>query len=62
MQIVVSEDTAQSTYVRITGTDDEMDAIIQERDKLQGQGYRVVGDLVLDLELQERTFFMERKK
>ncbi|MEO1651909.1 MAG: hypothetical protein AAFU64_00035 [Bacteroidota bacterium] len=62
MQIVVSEDTPQSTFVRITGTDDEMDAIIQEKDKLQGQGYRVVGDLVLDLELQERTFFMERKK
>lgn len=62
MQVIVSEDNQFSTYVRITGTDDEFQTMLEEKLKLERQGYRVVGDLVLDLEFQERTFFLERKK
>ena len=62
MQIIVSEDNQYSTYVRITGTDEEFQTMLEEKLKLEKLGYRVVGDLVLDLEFQERTFFLERKK
>lgn len=62
MQIFVSEDNQFSTYISITGTDDEFHVMIEEKNKLERQGYKVVGDLMLDLEFQERTFFLERKK
>lgn len=62
MQVIVSEDNQFSTYIRITGTDDEFNVMLEEKNKLEQQGYKVVGDLVLDLEFHERTFFLERKK
>lgn len=62
MQVIVSEDNQFSTYVRITGTNDEFQVMNEEKKKLENQGYKVVGNLVLDFEFQERTYFMERKK
>ena len=62
MKVIVSEDNQYSTYVRITGTDEEFQIMLEEKLKLEKLGYRVVGDLVLDLEFQERTFFLERIK
>ncbi|NJO00255.1 MAG: hypothetical protein HC880_00060 [Bacteroidia bacterium] len=62
MQIVVSEDSQFTTYIHITGTGDEYRQMLQEISKLEKKGFRQVGDLILDLDIQERTVFLEKKK
>ncbi len=62
MKVVVSEDSKSLTYIHITATDAEYEAMEQEQNKFESQGFRVVGDLILDLNIQERTVFLERKK
>lgn len=62
MKVVVSEDSTSLTYIHITATNAEFEAMQQERSKFEQQGFRVVGDLILDLNIQEHTIFLERKK
>ncbi len=62
MKVTVSEDNQHSTYLHITGTGQEQEAIQNEKTRLEKQGFRVVGDLMLDLDIQEITIFLEKKK
>lgn len=62
MKIVISEDSKLKTYIHITGKVDEYSALIAEKSKFEKQGFRMVGDLIYDLDVPERTIFLERKK
>lgn len=62
MKVVISEDSKFKTYIHITGNVDEYSALLQEKFKFEKQGFRMVGDLIYDLDMPERTIFLERKK
>lgn len=61
MQVVISENSIETTYIRITGTGEEREQLAIERSRLESQGFRVVGDLIYELDISEHTIFLERR-